>query len=95
MECCFPCKAALFAICPESLRLSLVISEGRIFGFSQDLLGFAPEPNGKLDLATTLEAARSSGTEGHAMKGISSGGIVTKGRIMSRSSCSRMWQWYM
>ena len=29
------------------------------------------------------------------MKGISSAGIVTNGRIMSRSSCSRMWQWYM
>ena len=32
---------------------------------------------------------------GHAMKGMSSAGMVTKGRIMSRSSCSRMWQWYM
>src|SRR6266550_693869 len=31
---------------------------------------------------------------GH-MNGISSGGITTNGRIMSRSSCSRMWQWYM
>src|SRR6476620_8647391 len=30
-----------------------------------------------------------------AMNGISSGAIVTNGRIMSRSSCSRMWQWYM
>jgi uncharacterized membrane protein YjdF len=30
-----------------------------------------------------------------AMNGMSSGAIVTKGRIMSRSSCSRMWQWYM
>jgi hypothetical protein len=30
-----------------------------------------------------------------AMKGMSSAGMVTKGRIMSRSSCSRMWQWYM
>jgi hypothetical protein len=30
-----------------------------------------------------------------AMKGMSSGGIVMNGRIMSRSSCSRMWQWYM
>src|SRR6266540_5843484 len=29
------------------------------------------------------------------MKGMSSAGMVTKGRIMSRSSCSRMWQWYM
>jgi hypothetical protein len=32
---------------------------------------------------------------GQAMKCMSSAGIVTKGRIMSRSSCSRMWQWYM
>jgi hypothetical protein len=55
-----------------------------------DLREFAPEPHDKLDLATTLEAARSSGIEGQAMKGMSSGGIVTKGRIMSRSSCSRM-----
>ena len=30
-----------------------------------------------------------------AMNGMSSGAIVTNGRIMSRSSCSRMWQWYM
>ena len=30
-----------------------------------------------------------------AMNGMSSSGMVTKGRIMSRSSCSRMWQWYM
>ncbi len=30
-----------------------------------------------------------------AMNGMSSAGMVTKGRIMSRSSCSRMWQWYM
>jgi hypothetical protein len=30
-----------------------------------------------------------------AMNGMSSFGIVTNGRIMSRSSCSRMWQWYM
>src|SRR5215813_5348094 len=29
------------------------------------------------------------------MNGMSSAGMVTKGRIMSRSSCSRMWQWYM
>ena len=29
------------------------------------------------------------------MNGISSAGIDTNGRIMSRSSCSRMWQWYM
>ncbi len=29
------------------------------------------------------------------MNGISSGGITTKGRIMSWSSCSRMWQWYI
>ena len=29
------------------------------------------------------------------MNGMSSGGMTTKGRIMSRSSCSRMWQWYM
>ncbi len=29
------------------------------------------------------------------MNGMSSGAIVTNGRIMSRSSCSRMWQWYM
>ena len=36
-------------------------------------------------------AARSD----HGMNRMSSGGIVTKGRIMSRSSCSRMWQWYM
>jgi ABC-2 type transport system permease protein len=28
----------------------------------------------------------------HTMNGMSSGGINTKGRIMSRSSCSRMWQ---
>src|ERR1700737_3412692 len=28
----------------------------------------------------------------HTMNGMSSGGISTKGRIMSRSSCSRMWQ---
>jgi hypothetical protein len=32
---------------------------------------------------------------GQAMNGMSSAGMVTKGRIMSRSSCSRMWQWYM
>ena len=32
---------------------------------------------------------------GQAMKGMSWAGVVTKGRIMSRSSCSRMWQWYM
>jgi hypothetical protein len=31
----------------------------------------------------------------HAMNGMRSVVIVTKGRIMSRSSCSRMWQWYM
>jgi hypothetical protein len=29
------------------------------------------------------------------MNGMSSLGIVTKGRIMSRSSCSRMWQRYV
>ncbi len=29
------------------------------------------------------------------MKRMSSGGMTTTGRIMSRSSCSRMWQWYM
>ena len=34
-------------------------------------------------------------TAAQAMNGMSSVGIVTKGRIMSRSSCSRMWQWYM
>lgn len=32
---------------------------------------------------------------GQLMKGISSAGMTTIGRIMSRSSCSRMWQWYM
>jgi hypothetical protein len=36
-----------------------------------------------------------SSADRQAMKGMSSMGIVTKGRIMSRSSCSRMWQWYM
>jgi hypothetical protein len=30
-----------------------------------------------------------------SMNGISSAGITTNGRIMSWSSCSRMWQWYM
>jgi hypothetical protein len=30
-----------------------------------------------------------------AMNGMSSGAIVTKGGIMSRSSCLRMWQRYM
>src|SRR6476646_8849800 len=29
------------------------------------------------------------------MNGSSSIGMITIGRIMSRSSCSRMWQWYM
>ena len=29
------------------------------------------------------------------MKGMSCAGMMTMGRIMSRSSCSRMWQWYM
>jgi hypothetical protein len=29
------------------------------------------------------------------MNGMSSAGMMTIGRIMSRSSCSRMWQWYM
>ena len=32
---------------------------------------------------------------GRYMNGISSAGMTTKGRIMSWSSCSRMWQWYM
>ena len=32
---------------------------------------------------------------GQSMNGMSSAGMVTNGRIMSRSSCSRMWQWYM
>ena len=39
--------------------------------------------------ASPLLAAR------QAMNGISSAGMITIGRIMSRSSCSRMWQWYM
>jgi hypothetical protein len=29
------------------------------------------------------------------MNAMSSAGMVTNGRIMSRSSCSSMWQWYM
>ena len=40
-----------------------------------------------------LTEARSFGQ--WSMNGMSSPGIVTNGRIMSRSSCSRMWQWYM
>ena len=32
---------------------------------------------------------------GQVMNGMSCAGMMTMGRIMSRSSCSRMWQWYM
>ena len=42
----------------------------------------------------TQPADRSLGA-GQVMNGKSSAGMMTMGRIMSRSSCSRMWQWYM
>jgi hypothetical protein len=42
----------------------------------------------------TQPADRSLGA-GQVMNGRSSAGMMTMGRIMSRSSCSRMWQWYM
>lgn len=38
------------------------------------------------------ELARYPKRQQFYMKGMSSAGITTKGRIMSRSSCSRMWQ---
>src|ERR1700756_2994654 len=37
-----------------------------------------------------MSRRRTFRAEGQAMNGMSSGAIVTKGRIMSRSSCSRM-----
>ena len=43
---------------------------------------------------TPMPADRSLGA-GQVMNGRSSAGMMTMGRIMSRSSCSRMWQWYM
>jgi hypothetical protein len=35
------------------------------------------------------------GCRAQLMKGMSCAGMMTIGRIMSRSSCSRMWQWYI
>jgi hypothetical protein len=43
---------------------------------------------------TPMPADRSLGA-GQVMKAMSCAGMMTMGRIMSRSSCSRMWQWYM
>src|SRR5262249_38052316 len=42
-----------------------------------------------------LQWIRTGATEAahQSMNAISAAGMVTKGRIMSRSSCSRMWQW--
>ena len=45
-------------------------------------------------LSEYLHPTRSLGA-GQVMNGRSCAGMMTMGRIMSRSSCSRMWQWYM
>jgi hypothetical protein len=89
----------------RTARRVLAVVAMLLGAISDALLRLQLAPVAPLVLAAVLLASPAAATRQRstppetvgcqAMNGMSSGAIVTKGRIMSRSSCSRMWQWYM